>query len=299
MCGIKCDNTLKKDVWQYNSTNNTWLQLPDFPGGVRMGAQCFVVGNKAYVVSGKNAAWVVYNDIWEFNCDTQTWTQKNNLPFPGSFRGVGFQINNTGYLAFGYANELTLTYNKFLYAYNPTTDSWQQVSSIVLPSLTYVGCNVINGKALFYCGQDSLGTNFPNSVIVYNPVSNTTSTLAGIPNKPTKGGMCFTNGNDFFITTGIQQGIGRTRETWLLVNPVSIEENGKSNFSFGPNPFKEKIIIKSFGTINELKIYNAIGELISEQKHIANSQLEINTSNFINGMYFIVLDGVVFKGIKL
>ncbi|MFN7912239.1 MAG: Kelch repeat-containing protein [Bacteroidota bacterium] len=298
VCGVKCDNSYLNDVWQYNSTSNTWTQLPNFPGGLRMGAQCFVIGSKAYLVSGINNASIVYNDIWEFDCINLNWTQKNNLPFPGTYRGVGFQINNTGYIGFGYSNYLTQTYNKFLYSYNVTTDNWQQVSSVQLPSLTYVGCNVINGKALFYCGQDSLGNNFPNNVIMYNPISNTTSTISGIPNKPTKGGMCFTNGNDFIISTGMVQGRGRTKETWQLVNPVSFKENRIKSLSIGPNPFQEKIIIKSDEVINVLQIYTAIGELVIEQKNIANHQFEINSTFFRNGIYFLYIDGALFKLVK-
>jgi len=56
---------LLKDLIEYNPQTDAWTLRPEFGGSARKGAISFVIGNKAYVgtgkgVSGKKASWYVY-----------------------------------------------------------------------------------------------------------------------------------------------------------------------------------------------------------------------------------------------
>jgi hypothetical protein len=53
------------DVWRYNPVTDSWTQFPSYPGGVRSTPVSFVVGNKAYILTGYNTS-VTTADVWEF-----------------------------------------------------------------------------------------------------------------------------------------------------------------------------------------------------------------------------------------
>jgi len=61
--------TLKNDVWEYNSTEDVWLQKTNFEGAARTDAVAFETENdKAYVTTGKSSS-SQFDDIWEFRPD--------------------------------------------------------------------------------------------------------------------------------------------------------------------------------------------------------------------------------------
>jgi N-acetylneuraminic acid mutarotase len=55
-----------KDLWKYDTTADNWIQLDDFPGGERVGAVVFVIGNKAYYGTGFGQS-DYQKDFWEFD----------------------------------------------------------------------------------------------------------------------------------------------------------------------------------------------------------------------------------------
>ena len=65
----------------YNTRNQTWIDVPDFPGPVRQYAKAEVVGFKAYVIGGVNPYNVPLNDVWELDWETKKWTQKKTVSF--------------------------------------------------------------------------------------------------------------------------------------------------------------------------------------------------------------------------
>jgi hypothetical protein len=53
-----------------------------------------------------------------------------------------------------------------------------------------------------------------------------------------------------------------------------------------PNPARDRITIKSDEIIDEVRIFNNMGQLVYSGQH-NNEQVMINTSNYINGMYLV------------
>ncbi len=65
--------TIFKDFWKYNSNTDTWIQLPDFPGGKLFDGISFAIGNKGYVGLGSDTSFASphYVDIfWEYALST-------------------------------------------------------------------------------------------------------------------------------------------------------------------------------------------------------------------------------------
>lgn len=71
-------------------------------------------------------------------------------------------------------------------------------------------------------------------------------------------------------------------ETEAECTALSIDELNSIDITIYPNPVKDVISIKTFETIKNVKIYNTLGEIISN-----NSQSTINVSNLSKGMYLI------------
>ena len=72
-------------------------------------------------------------------------------------------------------------------------------------------------------------------------------------------------------------------EGWEL---VGIEEFVEQNSVIYPNPARDQITIKSESIIDEVRIYNNMGQLVYSGE-FNDDQLTVNTSNFITGMYIV------------
>lgn len=54
------------DVYRYNPANDSWTKIQDFPGGYKHVPVSFVIGNKAYILTGYNMSSLT-QDVWEFS----------------------------------------------------------------------------------------------------------------------------------------------------------------------------------------------------------------------------------------
>ena len=75
--------------------------------------------------------------------------------------------------------------------------------------------------------------------------------------------------------------------------PVNTLNNKQTNFSVFPNPASNKITIESNET-GIIKIKNLLGKTIYKARK-SNYLLEINTSQFANGIYILQLNGMSTK----
>lgn len=85
---------------------------------------------------------------------------------------------------------------------------------------------------------------------------------------------------------------------WMSVfDPkLGVNESILHNISIAPNPAKDVLLVSGELTINALKIYSVLGQLVLEQKPNINS-LELNISNLETGTYFISIEAAGERGI--
>jgi hypothetical protein len=112
--------TIMSDVQEYNPLTDKWTEKIFADGSLtkKQSAGCFVLNNKAYLISGNNTnSVVVYDPVAntlssETNFGPAGETQRN---YP-----VAFAINGQGYAGLGYVmvNVSTLTYQKDLWVLN-------------------------------------------------------------------------------------------------------------------------------------------------------------------------------------
>ncbi|OJJ14330.1 hypothetical protein BKI52_43405 [marine bacterium AO1-C] len=110
------------DFWAYNPTIDQWTRVSplgnnSYPAIERQQAVSFVIGDKAYVGTGKGEK----KNLWESDATTDRWTQKTDFGGGGRGSAIGFAMNGKGYIGTEYVNGV---YQKDMWAYNPTTDSW-------------------------------------------------------------------------------------------------------------------------------------------------------------------------------
>jgi N-acetylneuraminic acid mutarotase len=101
----KNDSDHFRDFFSYNSLNNTWIKLVDFPGIGRHSAASFSQDSKGYVFTGwwgsddPQKISNLTNEGWEYDPTSQQWTKLENFPFETS-KAVGFNSGNQGYIYF-------------------------------------------------------------------------------------------------------------------------------------------------------------------------------------------------------
>ncbi|MEM0992032.1 MAG: hypothetical protein AAGI49_03305 [Bacteroidota bacterium] len=113
LTGVDRNNGALSDLWSFdplgNGGNGTWNCIGEFPGGARLGASAFVIGDKAYVTSGGQTRTGVinqlYTDIWSF--DGTNWEQKTAFAGTPRRNAVAFSLEGKGYLATGRFQEVS------------------------------------------------------------------------------------------------------------------------------------------------------------------------------------------------
>lgn len=168
--GLNSETGFKQDFWEYNPDNDTWTQLPDFPGEGRAKSIGFVINNKGYVGCGGYGK----RDFWEFSPSDNSWNQLADYPGESNWGVVGFSIESKGYVGFGYNSEDYLPSTDF-WEYSPETNSWYEKQSAKIP--TYYDATGTDYYATLYAtGFSFNGEGYicldVNSLWKYNPTSN-------------------------------------------------------------------------------------------------------------------------------
>ncbi|MDM8159438.1 hypothetical protein QUH73_06420 [Labilibaculum sp. K2S] len=118
------DRSLLKDFYKFE--NGVWSKI-NFNGEKCRNTTSFVIGGKAYIISGEGSA----NDVWEFD-PAVGFTAKKSLNKDNKWEdvqrseAVSFVINNKGYVATG----KTGSYTNEVWEYNPTIDDWSEKTSL-------------------------------------------------------------------------------------------------------------------------------------------------------------------------
>lgn len=77
-------------------------------------------------------------------------------------------------------------------------------------------------------------------------------------------------------------------EDFVCATFVEIPENNEGGtVLLYPNPASDELQIKTLEIMNQLQVYNQIGQLVVSHTDMAQSNYFLNTSNFENGMYFV------------
>ena len=240
-CGSS-DNAplIRFDFWRYNPATNTWLQMASLTSTqARYGASGFSIGGKGYVACGyKGTLGGPSKDLLEYDTTSNLWTTKAVMPAdaPARIFSRGFTLNGKGYVAGGNDNGPSFYFND-CYEYNNVTDTWTQKASAPFP-FSLASSFVIANEGYILTGVQN-GNTIDNSMIKYNPVSNTWTQLTP-PRTTARSRMCATvingklfigpgvNGDYNYLNISTLFGTFR-RDTWLY-DPATETWTQKDSF---------------------------------------------------------------------
>lgn len=151
-CGKMGPNNYSNMLWEYNPSNDQWLQRANFPPGVRYQLSSFVIDDKAYVGLGTDQD-LYRKDFWCYNPGLNSWTQIADLPASQRSGSMTFTIGQRGYVCMG-ANGGMLD---DLWEYNPFTDLWSSKAPYGGSARKNGVAFVINGKAYVGTGKGFSG----------------------------------------------------------------------------------------------------------------------------------------------
>lgn len=185
--------------------------IAPFPGGPRLDAVAFAIGNKAYVGGGGDVGIdpgtpTLENDLWAYDPANNTWTARADMPANIS-GGRAFAINGKGFVIPDGTNTL--------WEYDQTANSWTTRAAV--PGPVYSGRCVftLNGKA--YLGTGSLSGSDVQTFQVYDPLANTWSVAAPMwAAFGRRGAVAFSIGNSAFVYGGERGSNTMLTDVWMF-----------------------------------------------------------------------------------
>ena len=99
-------SAIYNDFFQYNSNNNTWTQMSNFPGEARVAGTQFSYNNKGYILSGDGDDHNPLNsgEFWEYDPLTDLWNQLDDHPGDAIWAPGCFFIEPNIYFLLGQNN---------------------------------------------------------------------------------------------------------------------------------------------------------------------------------------------------
>lgn len=293
-------SVFKDDFWEYDTTLNIWTQKGNFPGGPRLASVSFVIGDKAFVTTGKNDT-INVNDLWEYYPATDTWIQKASIPTTTRSGAIGFAIGNKGYVGLGYDNNGMLL-NDF-WEFDSLSNSWSQKSYFPGTARANAIGFGLSGRGYAGIGESPWGS-FNSSFYQYNPHTDTWNQKASFGGGLRDEAIFMVIGNKAYVGTGGAYP-GIYSDLWEYI-PDSIETGMEelhafnSRFYISPNPSKEFIRIGDEleqNKIYEISILNSEGKICLHTLNYS-SQTKINIFNFLKGIYFVEISDGKNKALK-
>jgi N-acetylneuraminic acid mutarotase len=220
-CGVN-DNGYLSDFWEYDPVNDLWTQKADFPGGARMAATGFSIGNKGYLCFGAYSNWTWYKDVWEYDPTSDTWTQKNDFPGHERYSAMAFVIGGKSYVGTG-AYRLNLEsnaeyYNDF-WEYDPVVDNWIQKTNVPEVGRTNAFALEIDGKGYIGFGFYYYDTR-KKDWWQYDVTTDSWTRKADYPGEPRYEPAGFSMNKKGYVGTGYNYGF--LKDFWVYIPATDV-----------------------------------------------------------------------------
>jgi N-acetylneuraminic acid mutarotase len=140
----------RRDLWQYNPIDDSWLRMDDFPIDNTEGAFAVAHGDRAYVGMGRRLQTFTGLDIYVFSPNViGNWSLLTT--FPGEFRFLptAFVIDDYLYVGLG---ERQNNYLTDLWRYDLVNDSWERQADFPFTRRSKPQVFIVDGKAIFVSG---------------------------------------------------------------------------------------------------------------------------------------------------
>lgn len=186
-----------EDFWRYDPASNSWSQIADYPEGKCYHAASFVVGNKAYVGTGRLENGTYTKHFYEYNPQLNTWLTIADFPGLARRGAVGFAIGNSGFVGTGQSNS---GYTNDFYKYNPASNQWLTIP--ILPGPVRTSSVAFSIGNYGYIGTGDLNSGAGNDFFQFDPLTNQWAQKANVGPTPRQEAVGFSVGGKGYIGTG-------------------------------------------------------------------------------------------------
>jgi len=119
------NSNIYNDFYRYDPSNESWLQLSDFPSEARVAGTQFTYNGKGYILSGDgdNHGPLNSGEFWEYETSTDSWLQLNSHLGDAIWAPGNFVIGCDVYFLLGQNNNtIPSTYVENIYKYKLSSD---------------------------------------------------------------------------------------------------------------------------------------------------------------------------------
>jgi N-acetylneuraminic acid mutarotase len=175
--GITPNGAITTTVNAYNPTTNSWSTAAPLPTRVYRTNGAAAIGGRIYLSGGLTIRRLVESALRIYDPATNSWSTGASLP-QGSFDGVTAAIGTQLYVvaSCGAGADCDVSFDRALYRYTPSTNSWVQLASPPHPHRD-AAAGVIAGK-LYVAGDNGAGG---QTLDVYTPATNSWVSRAPLP----------------------------------------------------------------------------------------------------------------------
>lgn len=169
-------NILFDDWWEYDPSTNAWAQKADYLGGPCYHATGFTMNSLGYVGTGRTSATgsTLVQNFYKYDVITNSWTEIASFPGIPRRGSVSFVIGEYAYTGSGESNGGVLG---SFYRFNPSNETWMQVSSLPVSRTSAVGFAIDN---FGYVGTGDLDPGSTNDFWQYDPSLDTWTQKADV-----------------------------------------------------------------------------------------------------------------------
>jgi len=184
------------DFFRYDEAGDTWVRLPDFPGGARSFAYADTYEGLAYVGFGTNDYDSFYNDLWRYDPATKEWTELASCDCRG--RNHPAFVAQAGRIFVGLGNG-PFDLNDF-WSYDIASDSWTQMPD--LPSSPRHHPFHFAAGGYVYTGMGHNGNNYYGDWYRFDPATDTWTEMQDHPGGGRVAGQEFSYDGYGYIISG-------------------------------------------------------------------------------------------------
>jgi N-acetylneuraminic acid mutarotase len=213
---------LYDDIWEFDPASNAWSQKASFPLGPAYHSTAFVIGEKAYVGTGRITGGAYSKKFYEFDPQQNLWTPIADFPGTARRGAVAFTINGNGYVGTGQTNA---GYSSDFYCYNPSSNTWTPIVPFPGPARTSSVAFAIGSTG--YVGTGSTNSGSTNDFYAFDPTNNQWQVKANVGPTARQEAMGFALNGKGYIGTGDDFSSGNnygdvwefdpTNNTWVQI----------------------------------------------------------------------------------
>jgi len=275
------------DLWSFDGADSSWTQLASCSCSGRRHPAMISIGDYIYVGLGDDATGD-RNDWWMYSITNNSWTQIANLPGPS--RHHPFMFNTGGEVFAGLGHGGNVVYKDW-YKLDTALNTWSAMNQFPGEARVAGTQFSLNGFGFVLSGDGDNHSWMANGEMWrYNPGTDSWLQLPSHPGRSRWAPGSFVINNDVYFFGGRDRFSNLfPNDLWtfdLTSATVGIDENelALSNTYVYPNPANDYIAWKNDNSITEIRVHNAMGQLLFTST--ANTQ-QMNTQNLENGLYLV------------